>query len=263
MTRKSLAIVPGALFALLILVAGSSTKAADGQILITHSKALAGNVTPGDAANYPVTLSRSGSYILGSDLTPGSNRDAIVAASADIAIDLNGFKFSGGPAGGTNNARYGILANGDRLTVRNGTITGFESSAIQAPNRHYLIVEQMRMINNLYGINNPAGSFARIQNNTIATNLRSGITCGTNCHVESNVVSGNGYWGIRIDAGTVLDNTITSNGRSGIYVVSGTIGYGNNTLIGNNAGGVQIDGGSAYWFQLHPNLCVESALSCY
>jgi len=263
MISKFSALIPGILFAVLVLITGAPAQAADGQILITHAKALGGNVTPGDAANYPVTLSRSGSYILGSDLSPGPNRDAIVVASSDIAIDLNGFKISGGPAGGTNNARFGILANGDRLTVRNGTITGFESSAIQAPNRHYLIVEQMRMINSLHGISNPTGRFARIQNNTIATNLRTGIICGANCHVESNVVSGNGYWGIYIDAGTVLDNTITNNGRSGIYVISGTIGYGNNTLIGNNTGSVQIDGGSAYWFQLHPNLCIESATSCY
>jgi hypothetical protein len=34
--------------------------AIDGEILITHAKALAGDVTPGDGAGYPVTISRAG-----------------------------------------------------------------------------------------------------------------------------------------------------------------------------------------------------------
>jgi len=246
-----------------MLIAGLPARAADGQIVITHSKILAGNVTPGDPGGYPARLTRSGSYILGSDLTPGPNLDAIVVASSDVSIDLNGFKISGGPAGGTNNARYGIAAFGDRLTVRNGTITGFENAAIQALNRSYLVVEQMRLINNLHGIYNLGGPLARIQNNTVGSNNGNGIVCGASCHVESNLVSNNGSSGVYIDSGTVLDNTITYNGLSGIYVVSGTIGYGNNSLIANNSGNEQIDGGSAYWFQMHPNLCIESVTSCF
>lgn len=39
-------------------------QAADGQILISQAKALAGNVTHGDAPGFPVTLTQPGSYQL-------------------------------------------------------------------------------------------------------------------------------------------------------------------------------------------------------
>ena len=117
------------------------------QVLITHSKALAGNVTPGDAAGFPVTLSIAGSYKLASNLLPGAGLDGIVAAAEDISIDLNGFRIAGGPAGGTNNARFGIWGQGDRLTVKNGTIGAFAGVAIHAPDRLYLTIEHIRIIN--------------------------------------------------------------------------------------------------------------------
>jgi hypothetical protein len=49
-----------ALAALSLILAAAPASAA--VIVITHQKALAGNVTPGDATGYPVTLSRPGSY---------------------------------------------------------------------------------------------------------------------------------------------------------------------------------------------------------
>jgi hypothetical protein len=237
-----------------IAIAASSAQAADGQTVITHAKAMAGNVTPGDAAGYPVTLSTSGSYILGGELSPGPSLDAIVAASSDITIDLNGFKISGGPAGGNNNARHGILAQGDRLTVKNGTITGFEKNAIHAPNRAYLVVEHMRILNSNFGIYNVDGPMARIQNSTVAANVIVGIVCGASCHVESSVMANNTRGaGVYLVSGTVLGNTIASNGE-GIFINQGRLGFGNNTLINNGTTIATFGGGTAS--PLHPNVCV-------
>ena len=73
------------LFAACGILAATPAFAVDGQILITHAKALAGNVTPGDAAGYPVRLSLPGSYALGGNLLPGRYLDGIVAASSDIS----------------------------------------------------------------------------------------------------------------------------------------------------------------------------------
>ncbi|NWG73776.1 MAG: hypothetical protein HXY24_04090 [Rubrivivax sp.] len=42
--------------------------AVDGEILITQAKALAGNVTPGDAPGFPVTISQPGKYKLAGHL---------------------------------------------------------------------------------------------------------------------------------------------------------------------------------------------------
>ena len=85
-----------ALVAACAIVSVTPASAADGQVVITQAKALAGDVTPGDAAGFPVTLSLPGSYVLASNLSPGKDLDGIVAAVQDISIDLNGFTLSGG-----------------------------------------------------------------------------------------------------------------------------------------------------------------------
>lgn len=231
-----------------------SATAADGRTTITQAKALAGKVTPGDKPGFPVTLSTPGSYILGDNLSPGAGLDAIVVEAPDVTIDLNGFRVSGGPAGGANNARIGINAKSDRLRVKNGTIGAFKLYGIYSYNHSYLIVENMMVINGRHGIYN-YGSFARIQNNTVATNTGYGIFCERACHVEGNVVSNNGY-GVVTNSGTVLGNTILDNQNFGIYASSGDgVAFGNNTLIGNNGGGAQTDG---QLDSLHPNVCLPA-----
>jgi hypothetical protein len=259
MTR---AIVPCLIVLAMACVALAATPAlaVDGQVLITQAKAVAGNVTPGDAAGFPVTLSRPGSYALGSDLLPGPGRDGIDVTAPDVSIDLNGFRLSGGPAGGTNNSRIGIWGRGDRLTVTNGTIGAFENAAIHNVSRDYLIVENMRLINSLYGVYNYLGTFARIQNVTVATNTDGGVLCGHNCHVSDSNISENGGYGVFLYSGTVLGNTIMSNRLFGIITGSGSLhtGFGNNTIMDNNqvGGDTQISGQLG---SLHPNACAPVA----
>lgn len=226
------------------------TLAVDGVVLITQARALSGNVTPGDAAGFPVTLSQAGSYRMASNLIPGANNIGIEVAAPDVTIDFNGFVLSGGPAGGTNNSTTGVWGKGDRLTVQNGKINSFEVAGIDAISSDYLIVENMRVINNTgFGIYNNGGNFARIQNSTIATNVLTGIDCGDFCHIEGNVVSGNGN-GIFLTSGTVLGNTIQGNSGLGIVNSFGLdVGFGNNTLVGNRA--PQVKNASA----MHPNFC--------
>ena len=163
----------------------------------------------------------------------------------------------GGPAGGTNNARIGILGQTDRLRILNGTIGGFELAGISNANRAHMVVENMTVVNNYYGIFT-TGSFARIQNNTVALNSFRGVTCGLSCHVEGNVVSGNGGLGIEISSGSVLGNTISSNGSFGLFASGATadVGFGNNTIVNNNGGSPQTDGPT---IELFPNACAPFA----
>ena len=49
-------------FAGILALASAMPAAADDTVVITHAKALAGNVTQGDAPGYPVTLSKAGRY---------------------------------------------------------------------------------------------------------------------------------------------------------------------------------------------------------
>jgi hypothetical protein len=239
------------------ILGATPAAAVDGVVLITQAKAMAGNVTPGDAPGFPVTLSVPGSYRLASDLTPGPGLDGIVTTAPDIAIDLNGFRISGGPAGGTDNALIGIRGLNDRLTVRNGAVGAFRTAGIYFVQRGYLTVENMRIINNGDGIDNFRGSITRIRKSTIATSQRAGVACGAFCHVAGSVVSGNGRFGISLMSGTVLGNTINSNTDVGLGTYDGQGGYGragfgNNTLLNNNNGGPQVSPGL---FPLHPNVC--------
>ena len=61
---------------------GADATATDGVVLIDQARALAGNVTPGDAPGFPVTISEPGSYRLASDLE-SDNGGILIAADDD------------------------------------------------------------------------------------------------------------------------------------------------------------------------------------
>lgn len=122
-----------------LLCLGAGAFATDGVIEINQAKALAGGVTPGDAAGFPVTLGASGSYRLTSnlDLTflgPGvaENTTAIQVSGLNTVatIDLNGFAILGptfctatcAPTGTGQGVSAG--SSDQTITLRNGVIRG-------------------------------------------------------------------------------------------------------------------------------------------
>jgi hypothetical protein len=231
---------------------------AAGEILITHTKALAGGVTPGDAPGYPVTLTLPGAYQLASNLSVSPGKDGIWVQSTDVTLDLNGFRISGGPAGGTlaTNGRYGVYGLGDRFTVKNGTIGAFATAGVWARNRAFTVADAVRVVNCAgTGIDVAQSSVATIRNSVVASNGLIGIYCGHDCHVESSNVARNGSRGVFLLSGTAFGNTITRNGDGGIFIVpGGTAGVGNNTVTHNaffNISGNRIN--------LQPNACAPVA----
>src|SRR6266446_10729399 len=129
------------------LLGGASmpTWAVDGTVLIDQNKAMAGNVTPGDAPGFPVTISLPGSYKLAGNLTvPDANTDAILITSNKVTLDLNGFAILGptvcgrsgpgsggfivcsptGPGNGVNATQV------NNVTIMNGTIRGMGANGI-------------------------------------------------------------------------------------------------------------------------------------
>ena len=74
----------------------SSLFAVDGVVLIDQNRALAGNVAPGDAPGFPITISQAGSYRLSGNLTVTDPNTVAIQITADfVTLDLNGFSVIG------------------------------------------------------------------------------------------------------------------------------------------------------------------------
>lgn len=205
---------------------------ANAVIEITQERALAGNVTPGDAPGFPVTLSQRGSYRLNGNLTLPANQSGIHITAADVTLDFNGFSMlgpaqcSGMPVSCNGSLGTGVIVQAGRsgITVANGTIRGMGGGGMSiAAGR----VERMQIVRN-----------------------REGIALGRGI-AANNVVEDNTYRGLSIeDGGLATGNTVLGNGYLGMHL-GGKVGYAHNTLADNNANGMQIYGGT----QIGGNLC--------
>jgi parallel beta-helix repeat protein len=243
-----------AVAALIITSAAAGPAAAvDGEVLITRAKVNAGDITPGDAAGFPATLSRPGRYKLGGNLTVPALMNGIEITASDVTIDLNGFTISSATAG---QAASGIVAlqGAGVLRVINGTISGFSGAGItKSPGR--AVIEDMRILANTRNLELPADS--QVRNSTIANGGDVGVRCYGTCLIENNIITGNAITGVSLEkgGGTVLGNVIVGNTFAGITSSDNPTGYGNNVLIGNSSGGAQVSGLVS---PLHPNACVPA-----
>jgi hypothetical protein len=251
--------------ALLAVAALTATPAfAIGETEITHGKALAGNVTAGDTAGYPVTLSRGGAYELGSDLLVTDGNMGILVTAPGVTIDLNGFTLHG-RTGASIRGTHGIAGTRENVVVRNGSIVNFRFHGIVA--KDMWAVENVRLLfNGLDGV--LAGHFLRVENSlmyrnghngatsinwatlhdsTVVGNVNDGFVCDNHCLVEGNMIAANEGDGVSASLATILGNTI--NGNGGVGIKGSASGYGNNTFVGN--GGGDATGVSP----LDPNFC--------
>lgn len=203
----------------LLLGMAGPVSAADGQTVINQSRVKAGNVTPGDAAGFPVTLSRSGSYVLSGNLTVPANKDGIVIAANDVTIDLNGFKITGSRTGIDITVNDGITdsdVNRSGTDIRNGTIANFSFGIrlyASTDNR----VEQIHARDNIF-VGIQLGMNSLVSGN-IASGSQSGIFAGSKSLVTGNITHDNSFYGIITDCpSNVLGNTAASNFYDDIFV---------------------------------------------
>jgi len=126
------------------------------QIAIAQNKAIAGGLTPGDTAGFPITLTQPGRYVLTSNLYPPPNVHGIEIEAFDVTIDLNGFLLQGGGL-----ARFGIIGKEvHTVSIQNGTIALFDGAGILGGNSW--TVENMRIsVNGDSGIR--LGQFGRVK----------------------------------------------------------------------------------------------------
>jgi hypothetical protein len=230
-----------------LFVAGvPNTAHADGPVIITQKAALAGNITPGDAPGFPITISRSGVYSFASDLVP--NGDAISVEARLVTIDLNGFAIDGHWSGSGikagNSSSYGVV-------IKDGVLANIGLNAIDAGENWNWTIKDV----DIRGFGGKGivigGPEARIQNVTSVfldnfTNsapLAVAVECAQHCHVESVLVSG--LVGVSMQSGSITNSTITGFDtlrRSDNWAIFnkgsfGDIGFGNNVVVGpvNNA----------------------------
>jgi hypothetical protein len=209
--------------------------ATDGRTSISQSRAIAGNVTPGDAAGFPVTISRPGSYVLTGNLTvPNANTTAIEITADDVTLDLNGFAILGptvclgGQSGlcpGTGNGVFSDFGV-DNVTVVNGTVRGMGRNGIALTGFGNRVERIQARSNGRAGIS--AGSMATVTGNRAMDNGDDGIVALGGSVVAGNVVFRNLGTGIVAGNGTTITNNAAwFNAGSGIFANAGSIVIGN------------------------------------
>jgi len=243
---------------------------AQGKIVITQAKALAGNVTPGDTPGFPVVLSLPGAYIFESNLTVPSGGFGLQVNSNNVDIDMNGFLLTGSGV-----ANFGVVTYFGESRIHDGVINRFKSVGMYIRNNAW-VIEDMQIVRNggmgidatgarfiavrdsLVAANNGngivAGDSALFRDNTVSTNGSYGIDCKVNCKAEGNSIENNRGFGIVAISGLLIGNTVSGNGGYGIVDADRfDLGLANNILIDNGANGTfQRAGG----IDLHPNACV-------
>jgi hypothetical protein len=255
-----------ALFGTLAASLASPALATDGVILINHAKAVAGSVTPGDAAGFPVSITVSGSYRLTSDLdislaASPSSTTAILVTAPWVTIDLNGFAIRGNNdctytqgAGVSctlaNGGGDGINASGQTgLTVKNGSIRGMadlgilgstgariDGVALWDNGSTCVLVSSYSYVNDVSatncggdGVFFHAGSI--ITNSILRGNDNDGVECNTgSCLMRGNSSAFNdqhGFHGNFADGYLVHDNAIHLSEGEGIRMGAGANVYDN------------------------------------
>ena len=211
--------------------------AIDGVTLIDQNKALAGNVTPGDAPGFPITISQPGSYRLSSNLTVADgNTSAIQIAADHVTLDLNGFAILG-PVDCTRGCSSSGIGVGVQtfpqpgqnprfdITVRNGTVQGMGSHGIELTGDSNL-VEHVAVRSN--------------GGNGISLIDSGDATRGGGSTVRHSMALRNSGIGISITRGVAASNTSSLNASTGIVVLTGSALY---NLISDNSGGLVMQSG--------------------
>src|SRR5262245_42328119 len=255
---------------LFILVAiPISSHAANGVVLIDQDRALAGNLTLGDAPGFPVTISQSGSYRLSGNLMLANADTTAIQVTADsVTLDLNGFSIIGpaicvpGPATTCAAAGKGIgvqvggteMQNPRGVRILNGSIRGMglgiqmmgDGSFVERINTDSNSGGGMRVTGTV--IQSAAthnGSFGiiatTVRDSTVVQNLGDGIILDVSGGVATgNVSSFNGGFGIYVPYVTASGNTAFLNRSTGIsaFCPRSIIG---NTVVSNQSRSIETD----------------------
>jgi hypothetical protein len=212
--------------ALLLAVTSASVIA---QTVITGTTSTSGTCDGGPRSVPPIGLCKSGSYILGADIT-SSTTNVIDIAGDNITLDLNGFSISGAQANCTAGAvrgnsctsaqgsLYGINIVGNNAVVKNGTVRNINGTGIYAGATAYLS-DIRAHDNNGDGV---LAVYGQLRNINSTNNNGVGVSLGRGL-VDAVYASYNNSYGIEGSDYNVLisNSTAQSNAISGVYVLAG------------------------------------------
>ncbi|MBW2232397.1 MAG: hypothetical protein JRH17_18575 [Deltaproteobacteria bacterium] len=219
--------------------------------LINHDRALAGGVSVGDSAGYPVTISQSGHYLLTGNLTqPDANTHVIeittdrvmlhlgghsILGSAFCSVDVNS-RITGCTGGGTGS---GIVATGSLITIRNGLINGMGNRAIDMSVGEGFTIREVA-ISHSGGDGIVLGGVSFFFDSAIGRNGGSGIRIGDGARLINTTASSNGGGGLVGGVGiTVQNGGFSANIVDGISVGNAAF-IDSATVFANLASGIEV-----------------------
>jgi len=236
----------------------ATAPAVDGVVEINQARALAGGVTAGDAAGFPVTIAAAGSYRLTGNLdvtgqaTP-EDVTAIEITADSVSLDLNGFSIlgpadcTGAPVQSCSGAGsgFGVHCDGpDDVEVRNGVVHGMGFRGVSVTGRSARVLGVRTSHNGSSGIavSCYGGS---VVDSVARQNGGAGITVGAGveraCDVRDNEAYGNAGAGFDVNApaGVLRGNNASTNGGDGFRFAVGASRW---TIRANSAVENTLDG---------------------
>ncbi len=215
---------------------------AQAQTTLNHDKALAGNVTPGDAPGYPITITEPGSYKLTSNLQVGANETGGIDIKAhNVTLDLNGFTlmsttqceaqgstvscFGDVAAPSEASIRAGIRIQRSNVVIRNGVVKGFKGHGIYS-DQPATWVDGMRVWSNGHdGIRLQSASTGSLITHSVASvNNLNGIFA-IRTLIDGAVAKGNGGYGFHLSSSNLGASMASFN------FFGGVLGSGDPSLV--------------------------------
>lgn len=217
----------------LLMMAPAAAFAVDGVIEINAISADTGDITAGDSAGFPVTLSEPGSYRLTGNLSPGSSNHGIEITASGVTIDLNGFSIIGNGSGSS----HGIFAQtaAERVTVTNGHVANMGSRGVWLFGPGSQVIGVKSFDNGFIGIQ--MGQQALVADSVAKGNGSIGILVSDGGVVRNSAAHDNGDDGIQGGhACVIVDNTSVSNDGDGIFGITGCLFKGNTSRFNQDLG---------------------------
>lgn len=169
-------------------------------------------------ADLPLTITRSGGYTLGEEIS--ATGGGITISVSNVTIDLAGFTLGGGTGDGISVGVTGLK----NIVVKNGRIRGWGGHGID--------------------LDTSTPSSSQILDVVSEGNGADGIRVFTGSLLSGCTASGNGEDGIQGDGdgGTIVDCTTSSNGGDGFALENGAWSVSHCSAVSNTGNGISAEG---------------------